>query len=381
MTDNDNIIESVGSRPRRQHYVSAMLLKQWGDQVEGRSTVIGHFDMYTRQTSTGTAGAECVFEDVLGAHDGGDVSLAAIKESEDEWWTVEDVAAAKLDQIRTRMDAGGFTPDVKNILKQPQTLDALVELAVLHHARNLRAILECWHQSEVSDASADERAERLRAGIAARAADAEARYRGGVVFRTPARGSEFVLGSIPVSEDEIYGPSDAPAEFMMPLTPLLMMAAARRGLSMAEDAQFMEIDEPLVRSCNQAQSARAFGLPFVYCRPSYLAEAEVLIAEFTCGGFWHWQGLEQRFERHQCRVQHRRRVYVRRVLEEQQQRQAECGRNPGPGSPTFPEEHQRWCRENADAVERILHLAGVPPAEPRRRLTYGFTRAIRELHT
>ena len=35
-------------KPRRQHYVSAMLLKQWGDTDEGRDTKIAYYDMYRR---------------------------------------------------------------------------------------------------------------------------------------------------------------------------------------------------------------------------------------------------------------------------------------------------------------------------------------------
>ncbi len=371
MSDNDGNSESGGGSPRRQHYVSAMLLKQWGDRVEGRGTVIGCFDMFTRQTSTGTAGAECVFEDVLGARDGGQAFLAAIRESEDEWRSVEDAAAVRLDQVRTRMDTGGgFTPDVKNILKQQQTLDVLTRLAVLHHARNLRAILECWKEAGASGASADERAEDLRASIAARKADAAERYRGAVLFCTPESGNEFVLGSVPVSEDEVYGPSDAPAEFMMPLTPLLMMPAARSSLDMAEDVQFIVNDERIVRICHHDQSARTFGSPLVYCRPSYFAEAEASVAEFTSGGSWHWKGLEQRFRHHPCRVSRRQQTHIGRVLQEQQRRQADCERNAAPGSPTFPEEHQQWCREKANELERILTRAGVPPAEPMPPLTY-----------
>ena len=262
MTDNDGTSASGGDRPRRQHYVSAMLLKQWGDQVKGRDTVIGRFDMYTRQISTGRAGDECVFEDVLGASDGGEAFRTAVEGSEDEWWSVEDAAAVKLDQIRTRMNAsGGFNPDVKNILKQSQTLDVLRRLAVLHHGRNLRAILECWREATASGASADERAEDLRAGIAARMADAEERYRGGVLLCTPESGNEYVLGSVPVYEDEVYGASDAPAEFMMPLTPLLMVGAARNSLDMAEDVGFIVDDERIVRVTQHDQSARTFGSP------------------------------------------------------------------------------------------------------------------------
>ena len=348
-----------------------MLLKQWGDQVEGRDTVIGRFDMYTRQTSEGTAGAKCVFEDVLGASDGGETFRTAIEESEDEWRSVEDAAAVKLDQIRTRMDTGsGFTPDVKNILNQSQTLDVLVRLVVLHHGRNLRAILECWREARASGVSADQRAEDLRAGIAARMANAEERYRGGVVFAAPPPGSEFVIGSIPVSEDEIYGPNDGPAEFMMPLTPSLMMFAARSSLEMAEGVQFTVNDERIVRIWYQDQSARTFGSPLVHCRPSYLAEAEASVAEFTFGGSWHWQGLQQRFLQHRYMVHHRQQTYILRVRQEQQRRQTEGELNAVPGSPTFSEEHQQWCRENADALERILNRADVPPAESLPSLTY-----------
>lgn len=370
MTNNDSNSES-GGRPRRQHYVSAMLLKQWGDRVEGRDTVIGRFDMYTRQTSTGTAGAECFFEDALGARYGGEAFFAAIEESEDEWRSVEDAAAVRLDQIRTRMDAdGGFNPDVKNILRQQQTRDVLVRLAVLHHGRNLRAILECWRDARTSGALADERAEDLRAGIAARMAHAKERYRGGVIFAAPPPGSEFVIGSIPVSEDEIYGPSDAPAEFMMPLTPLLMMFAARNSLDMAEGVQFTVNDERMVRLWNQDQSARTFGSPLVYYRPSFLAEVEAQVAEFTFGGSWHWQGLEQRFLQHPYRIRHQQQTHIRRVLDEQKRRRAECEHNAEPGSPTFPEEHLQWCLDNATKLERILDEAGFPPAKPLPPLTY-----------
>lgn len=94
-----------------------------------------------------------------------------------------------------RIDAcGGFTPDVEIILKQQKTLDVLRRLAVLHHGRNLRAILECWRDARNSGAAADERTEDLRAGIAARMAHAEERYRGGMIFAAPPSGSEFVGG-------------------------------------------------------------------------------------------------------------------------------------------------------------------------------------------
>ena len=221
-----------------------------------------------------------------------------------------------------------------------------------------------------SGASADVRVQRLGSIVAARMADAEERYRGGVVFCTPESGSEYVLGSVPVSEDEVYGPSDAPAEFMMPLTPLLMMCAARHDLEMARAVQFIVNDERIVRICHHDQSARRFGSPLVYCRPSYLAEAAASVAEFTSGGSWHWQGLEQRFRRHRYRLRNRQQTHVRRVLQEQHRRRAECERNAAPGSPTFPEEHHQWCRENADALERILDRAGVPPAEPLPPMTY-----------
>ena len=371
MTDNDGNSESGRDTPRRRHYVSAMLLKQWGDRVEGRDTVIGRFDMYTRQTSTGTADAECVFEDVPGARGGGEAFLAAIEESEDEWRSVENTAAVKLDHISTRMDTSGeFNPDVKNILKQPQTLDVLRRLAVLHHGRNLRAILECWREARASGASADERAQDLRDGIAARMEHAEERYRGAVIFAAPPRGSEYVLGSIPVSEDEVYGPSDAPAEFMMPLTPLLMMFAARNDLDMEEDVQFTVNDERMARIWNYAQAARTFGSPLIYCRPSCLTEAEASVAEFTSGGSWHWKGLEQRFLQHPYRIRHQQQPHIRRVLQEQQRRQTECERNADPGSATFPDEHQQWCNDNANELERILNRAGVPPAKPLPPLTY-----------
>lgn len=210
MPDDDSNSRGGGGGPRCQHYESAMLLKQWGDRVGGPR----HRDRPLRHAHPSDL-----------ERYGGQDFLAATEESEDEWRSVEDAAAVRLDQISNRMDAsGGFSPDIRNILQQAGTLEVLRWLAVLHHGRNLPAIIKCWREAMARGASADERAERLRIAIAARMADAEERYRGGVVFATPESSHGFVLESVPVSEDEVYGPSDAPAEFMMPLTPLLMMA-------------------------------------------------------------------------------------------------------------------------------------------------------------
>ena len=373
MTNTDSNAESGRDGPRRQHYVSAMLLKQWGDRVEGRDTVIGRFDKHTRQTSDGHRRALSVSSKTGPApEDGGEAFRAAIagrpKRNGGASRTPPPSSSTRSGRGWTLV--GGFTPDVKNILKQQQTLDVLRQLAVLHHGRNLQAILECWKDARTSGTSADERAEDLRAGIAARMAHAEERYRGGVIFAAPPPGSEFVIGSIPVSEDEIYGPSDTPAEFMMPLTPLLMMFAARNSLDMAEDVQFTVNDERMVRLWNQDQSARTFGSSLVYYRPSFLAEAEAQVADFTSGGSWHWEGLEQRFLQNPYRIRHQQQKHIRRVVDEQKRRRNECERNAVSGSPTFPEEHRQWCLDNATKLERILDRAGVPPAKPLPPLTY-----------
>ncbi len=362
-----------GSRdtPRRQHYVSAMLLKQWGNRDDGRNTVVDRYDLYTRQTSQSTAGAECVFEDVLGTRDGGHAFLDEIRRSEDEWQRVENAAARKLDQIRTKMGASDrFNPDIKDILKHPKTLKLLRQLAVLHHGRNLQAIIECWRGASSNDFSAGERAKLLRASIDVRMADAEGRYRGGILFCTPQRGSEFVLGSVPVSDDDVYGPSDAPAEFMMPLTPFLMMVAARNGPDTTGEVQFTVLDERAVRCSHYEQSARRFGSPFVYCRPSYRVEAESSVGEFSSGGFWHWKGLEWRFRQHRYRIPHRQQTYICTILQEQLRRHAKSEKNATPGSPTFAEEHRQWCRDKAAEVEDIFARASVPPAEPTPPLTH-----------
>ena len=157
---------------------------------------------------------------------------------------------------------------------------------------------------------------------------------------------------------------------MMPLTPLLLMTVARYSLDMADDVQFMVCDERIVRVIHHDQSARTFGSPLVYCRPSYLAEAEVSVGEFTLGGSWHWQGLERRFQRHRHRIPHWQQTHIRRVLQEQQRRRAECENNTAAGSPTHTKDYRQWCRARADELECILDRAGVPPAVPIPPLTY-----------
>ena len=174
---------SVGSpavssdKPRRQHYVSAMLLKQWGDIDEGRDTKIAYYDMYRRTTEFTTAAAECVAQD-----------MTFTDEAEQEWGDVETVAAPLLDGIRQQMQetGGEISRPIEQRLMAPKNKAILCRLAALHHGRNFSVLLSTWIFAQKLGLTPERTQQYLQEKIARRVREAEERYLGrGAVLWSP----------------------------------------------------------------------------------------------------------------------------------------------------------------------------------------------------
>ena len=278
------------NEPHRQHYVSAMLLKQWGDTDEGRDTKIAYYDMYRRTTEITTAADECVAQ-----------GMTFTDEAEHEWERVETVAAPLLDAVRQQMQetGGEITRAIEQRLTAPKNKAILCRLAALHHGRNMSVVLETWMFAQKLCLERDQTRRYLQKKITSRVAEAEERYLGALQF-VGHRESETMVGSLPVYDRQTLaaaGWPDAPAEFIIPLSPYLSMAAL--AVPLREDGPdtlpVVHHDRATTELANFGQVG-VDGNTRVYFRISNSAEATELIAYLSHGGFLHWAGLQDRLE-------------------------------------------------------------------------------------
>ena len=275
--------------PRRQHYVSAMLLKQWGDTDEGRDTQIAYYDMYRRTTEITTAADECVAQDMTFTDD-----------AEQEWGQVESDAAPLLDSVRRQMhETGGeITRAIEQRLSEPRNKSILCRLAALHHGRNLSVVLETWTFAQKLGLERDQTRRYLQQKITNRVAEAEERYLGALQF-VGHREYETVIGSLPVLDRQALAARwpDAPLEFIIPLSPHLSMAAL--AVMLREEGPDRlpvdYIDRDNTELANFGQVG-VNGTNKVYFRINNKAKATELIAYLSHGGSWHWEGLKERLE-------------------------------------------------------------------------------------
>ena len=346
------------NQPRRQHYVSAMLLKQWGDLDEGRDTQIAYYDMHRRTTEITTAADECVVENMTYFAD----------ESEEEWGRVESAAAPVLDSVRQQMQqtGGKITRAIELQLMAPKNKAILCRLAALHHGRNLSVLLDTWESARENDWTAERTRQRLEQRMAHRVQEAEDRYLAALQFSGHPE-SEMVIGSIPVLDRQTAleaGWADVPAEFIMPLSPYLTMAAL--AVPFQERAGEMP---PVTHHDRKTTELGSFaqvgvkGTNRVYCRVSNASKAADLVGFLSHGGFWHWIGLKDRLEAYgdgltPCQ----RRKALARI--DWFFRTSEHLRLVGPGEDgtIFPESFQEKAKRKATKTEQLMRE--LPPPEP-----------------
>ena len=345
------------SGPRRQHYVSAMLLKQWGDTDEGRKTKIAYYDMYRRTTEITRAEDECVALD-----------MTFTDEAEQEWGDVEAVAEPLLSSVRQQMQetGGEITRAIEQRLTAPKNKAILCRLAALHHGRNMSVVLETLMFAQKLCLEHDQTRRYLQKKIARRVAEAEERYLGALQF-VGHRESETVIGSLPVYDRQALaaaGWPDAPAEFIIPLSPYLSMAAL--AVPLREDGPdtlpVVHHDRATTELANFGQVG-VDGNTKVYFRISNTASASELISYLSHGGFLHWAGLQDRLEAYGTDLTAHQRAEAQARIDwffRTSQRLKYDG--PGDDGIIFPDAFQEEAKRKAWETEQLMQ--GTPPPEP-----------------
>ena len=345
-------------RQRSQHYVSAMLLKQWGDVDEGRDTQIAYYDMHRRTTEVTTAADECVAEGMT----------YFTEENEQEWGRVESDAAPVLDSVRLQMQqsSGRITRAIELQLMAPKNKAILCRLVALHHGRNLSVVLDTWEFAQSLELTPVQTREYLQRKIERRVQDAEERYLGAVQF-CDHQESELVIGSIPVLDRQTAldaGWADVPAEFIMPLSPYLTMVALAVPLRAQADEMppVAHQDRETTEQGNFGQVG-VRGTNRVYCRPSNASEASELVGYLSHGGFWHWTGLKDRWEAYGGRLSWHNRTAVKAHVD-WFFRTSNRLRFDGPAEDgtTFPVHFQEEAKSRVWETEHLMRE--LPPPEP-----------------
>ena len=352
------------NEPRRQHYVSAMLLKQWGDTDEGRDTKIAYYDMYRRTTEVTTAAAECVAQD-----------MTFTDEAEQEWGQVESDAAPLLDSVRQQMQetGGEITRAIEQRLTEPKNKASLCRLAALHHGRNLSVVLETWTFAQKLGLERDQTRRYLQQKIANRVTEAEERYLGALQF-VGHRELETVIGALPVLDRQALTGRwpDAPLEFILPLSPHLSMAALAVPLREEGPDRLPVgyIDRDTTELANFGQVG-VNGTNKVFFRISNRDTASELIDYLSHGGSWHWTGLQDRLEAHGADLTAHQRAQAQARIDwffRTSQRLKHDG--PGDNGTIFPDAFQEQAKSKAWETEQLMQ--GVPLPEPlSRTLFYG----------
>ena len=334
-----------------------MLLKQWGDTDEGRDTRIAFYDMYRRTTEVTTAADECV------AHD-----MTFTDDAEQEWGNVETVAAPLLDSVRQQMQetGGEITRAIEKQLTAPKNKAILCRLAALHHGRSLSVVMETWTFAQKFGVKPEDARQYLQNKIAMRVREAEERYEGAMQF-VGHRECETVIGSLPVYDRRALaaaGWPDAPAEFIMPLSPYLSMAAL--AVPLREDAPdvlpVVHHDRDITELASLGQVG-VNGTNKVYFRISNKATATELIDYLSHGGSWHWTGLKDRMEAYgRGLTAHQRAEAQARIAWFFRTTSRLKYDGPGDDGIIFPDAFQEEARSKAWETEQLM--LGVPPPEP-----------------
>ena len=341
-----------------------MLLKQWGDTDEGRDTKIAYYDMYRRTTEITAAADECVAQ-----------GMTFTDDSEQEWGQVESDAAPLLDSVRQKMQetGGEITRAIAQQLAEPKNKSILCRLAALHHGRNLSVVLETWTFAQKLGLERDQTRRHLQQKIANRVEEAEERYLAALQFGGH-RESETVIGSVPVLDRQTLaaaGWPDAPAEFIIPLSPYLSMAALAVPLR-AEGPDRLpagHIDRDNTELANFGQVG-VDGTNKVYFRISNKAKATELIAYLSHGAFWHWTGLKDRLEAHSAELTAHQRAEAQARIDwffRTSQRLKYDG--PDDDGIVFPDDFQEQAKSKAWETEQLMRELP-PPESLSRTLSY-----------
>lgn len=270
---------ALHSRPPRQHYITASHVGRWAD-AGGQVAVVClcHRDSvsvpsgalyYTRET------ASC--------------------EQETAWSTLEDTANTVINELHTEL--GDSLSDLvaahAYLAEDLSRVDTLVDFVVLHHARSLVVPLQHLFGGRQADAT------KTSAQIDQRWQDAHRRYRACGIEIVVQANDSVPLGAVPVLDAHDWGGRpDGTAEFIMPLSPQVLICGAP-GPGLTAGKVRVVAGSAACEDLVGWQVAGAPGLissPFVVCEPSSAESNSQTALRFAEGGAWHRFVLEDRIE-------------------------------------------------------------------------------------
>lgn len=263
---------------QRQHYISSALMKRWADD-DGK---VGVVCLYHRRHAILSAKALHYT-----------TSLSSPKQ-EAAWGRIENDAIIVIDKL-----TGAITPDgdgleaAEQLLADKANVKALIDFAVLHHARSIAVPL---HQR-----FDDERMHNL--GLSAttieqRERDATDYHDCGIVVTAITEPDARVhLGAVPVFDTKDWDPSRSNVRFMMPLTPRLMLSGVK-DLPAGDVVVTTENPDSGMLWLHLAGEPGLFSPPYVICEPSVSERTAESALARTVGAAWHWFALHGRA--HQC---------------------------------------------------------------------------------
>lgn len=262
----------------RQHYVTASHIERWAEDGQVAVACMYHRDIvqvpfsalfYTRDT------ASC--------------------EQESEWSLLEDAAKTVIDELHAELGVSlsDFVAAETHLHAEPSRIETLIDFVALHHARSLTVPLLHLINNEGTpdvEATADQ--------IEVRRQDAHRRYRGcGIELAVHANDS-VPLGAVPVMDGQSWGDQrDGNAEFIMPLSPHILIGGARGHPDLAPGTvrivEGSSSQDGLVQS-QVAGALRLLSSPYLICQPSFSAAVSERALCQAEGGEWHRFALKER---------------------------------------------------------------------------------------
>lgn len=286
---------------QRQHYISRSLVKRWAENGK-----VGVVCMYHRDSAIVPAKTLHSVVDLWPP------------DLESSWRITENDAAVTIDKLGGALRSNDLRA-MERVLSEPRNFASLVDFAMLHHARSIAVPIQQMADLQSGTASTD------AAGLIRERWDGTRGYRNcGLVVTVLPSDTPIGLGAVPVFHAPHWdGPKpEAPALFMMPLTPRMVIAADPRMDVGEVHAVHDEIGHEMLFTLALAGERHLVSTPYLICKPSALDRTAETVLGITEGNPMHWMALYDRVRiAHQGDTSTQQQIAWRRLVREQQNRQ------------------------------------------------------------
>ncbi len=327
-----------------QHYISRCLIKRWADDNDK----VGVICLHHRGSAT-VSGKKLHW-----------VKSAWSSEQEERWDRIENRASPVVDALVDALEAHADNQKAaqqaaERLLSDGTKFASLVDFAALHHARSLWVPLQQYQDGRTTlDWTETEAVMEARWEYAQ-----ESYHKCGIDLSVLAHPT--TLGAVPVFDAPTWdGPKpEAPHQFMMPLTPRVMMFGTPEPDRSEREIRVVIEKNPLETAFMLQLRGEPgfFNSPYLICPPSVLGETARAALDHTTGSGAHWHGQLTRIERHQKTYAnpHRRADFKRR-----NQRWHDLQARLETAQDVEKEQIEDELREGASALQTELDNIGMP---------------------